>query len=152
MFLISHRGNINGKNVDLENSPDYIDNAIMMGYDVEVDLWLREDNFFLGHDMPQYQIDLKWFTNRKKNLWLHCKNLNCFNFLTTCEVNTYRFFWHQEDDYTLTSNFMIWAYPNQPLSNKTIAVMPESASYTTEQLKICTGICSDYIAKYKDFK
>jgi len=152
MILISHRGNIEGKNLDLENSPDYIDRAIMKGYDVEVDLWLKENTFFLGHDEPQYLIDLEWITSRKKNLWLHCKNLNCFTFLTTYTGDMYRFFWHQKDDYALTSNHMIWAYPNQPLSDRSIAVMPESTNYTIDQLKQCTGICSDFITNYREFK
>ena len=33
-FLISHRGNLNGKNVDFENHPDYIMAAINKGFDV----------------------------------------------------------------------------------------------------------------------
>ena len=48
MILISHRGNINGRIPDLENSPDYIDAAIKLGYDVEVDVWFYNDSFFLG--------------------------------------------------------------------------------------------------------
>ena len=47
MKLISHRGNINGKQLDLENDPKYIENAIKQGYDVEVDIWYT-DGFYLG--------------------------------------------------------------------------------------------------------
>ena len=39
MILISHRGNINGKKPDLENKPEYIQNAIKLGYNVEIDVW-----------------------------------------------------------------------------------------------------------------
>ena len=39
MYLISHRGNVNGKNPDRENSPLYIKAALTLGYDVEVDVW-----------------------------------------------------------------------------------------------------------------
>ena len=53
-FLISHRGNLNGKNEDLENHPDYIMAAIHKGFDVEVDVWLYKDRLYLGHDKPQY--------------------------------------------------------------------------------------------------
>ena len=38
MILISHRGNISGKNVSLENNPNYIKDAIYLGYNVEVDV------------------------------------------------------------------------------------------------------------------
>ena len=37
MILISHRGNIDGKIVERENHPEYIDEAIALGYDVEID-------------------------------------------------------------------------------------------------------------------
>jgi hypothetical protein len=47
MIYISHRGNIDGKKPHLENSPSYIDEAIELGYDVEVDLWFVDDKFML---------------------------------------------------------------------------------------------------------
>ena len=53
MKLISHRGNINGRIENYENNPDYIDDTIRLGYDVEVDVWMIEGVLFLGHDEPQ---------------------------------------------------------------------------------------------------
>jgi hypothetical protein len=50
MILISHRGNINGKIVEKENHPDYIDEAINLDYDVEIDIWMIEGILMLGHD------------------------------------------------------------------------------------------------------
>ena len=41
-LLLAHRGNINGKQPDRENSPSYILEAIDAGYSVEVDVWLSE--------------------------------------------------------------------------------------------------------------
>ncbi len=40
MFLISHRGNISGKLPERENTVDYIQEALGLGYDVEVDVWM----------------------------------------------------------------------------------------------------------------
>jgi hypothetical protein len=58
-------------------------------------------------------------------------------------------FWHQEDDYTLTSHGWIWCYPGKtvPLSYRTIAVMPEL--YDTDWTKF-GGICSDYVGYHRD--
>ena len=42
MILISHRGNIDGKIVERENHPDYIDKAISEEFDVEIDVWMIE--------------------------------------------------------------------------------------------------------------
>ena len=39
MKLIAHRGNVNGPNPDKENHTDYINEAIILGYDVEIDVW-----------------------------------------------------------------------------------------------------------------
>ena len=46
MFLISHRGNINGINNKKENDPDYINRAIELGYDVEIDVRTKNNQFF----------------------------------------------------------------------------------------------------------
>ena len=37
MFLISHRGNLNGPNIKDENNPDYIMEALSKDFDVEID-------------------------------------------------------------------------------------------------------------------
>ena len=58
MILISHRGNINGKINELENNPDYINDALIIGYDVEIDIWVINNELFLGHDEPVHNIDI----------------------------------------------------------------------------------------------
>ena len=144
MILISHRGNIDGKNPHLENNPDYIDNAISMGYDVEIDLWVESGRFWLGHDVPQYEISLNWLINRIDKLWVHCKNIQALELMD--DTVQLHYFWHENDTVTLTSQGTIWAYPGkQPIKNS-IAVMPELCG---DNISYCLGICSDYIEKYK---
>lgn len=152
MIFISHRGNINGKNISLENKPEYIDQALSKGFQVEIDVRLVKEKIFLGHDTPDYEIDLKWIYDRKEKLWIHAKNLHCLDFFSKQPMHEYKFFWHQEDTYTLTSNNIIWAYPGSKLTNRTIAVMPELVNYDKQQMSICYGICSDFILKYKENK
>ena len=60
MIIIAHRGNVDGPNPERENSPDYIDEALSMGYDVEIDLRSKDKQLFLGHDKPQYPLKLGW--------------------------------------------------------------------------------------------
>jgi hypothetical protein len=145
MILISHRGNINGKFESYENEPNYIDLTISKGYDVEIDIWIIEGLFYLGHDEPQYGITLDWLNKRKDKLWIHCKNIEAIEFFNLL-FGTYNYFWHQEDTVTLTSKGYIWAYPGkQPIKNS-IAVMPEIFN---DNLDSCMGICSDYIQNYK---
>lgn len=145
MILISHRGNIDGKIESYENEPNYIDLAIKKEYDVEIDVWVIEGTFYLGHDKPQYSISLDWLYKRRNKLWIHCKNIEAIEWFNSL-IGTYHYFWHQEDTVTLTSKNFIWAYPNkQPIENS-IAVMPELYN---DDVSRCSGICSDYIKKYK---
>jgi len=144
MILISHRGNTNGKFESYENEPNYIDKAIKEGYDVEIDVWYIDDLIYLGHDKPQYVVDFKWFMDRISKLWIHCKNIEA---LISFQESGYEFnfFWHQEDDVTLTSKNYTWAHPGkQPIKNS-IAVMPEIHK---ENITQCIGVCSDYIKNY----
>jgi hypothetical protein len=145
MILISHRGNINGRIEDAENRPDYIDDTIRLGYDVEVDIWVIDGAFYLGHDEPQYNVSLDWLYERKGELWIHCKNIEAIEWFNSL-IETYNYFWHQEDTVTLTSKNFIWAYPGKQPINRSIAVMPELFN---DNVDSCLGICSDYIQNYK---
>ena len=144
MILISHRGNVNGRMESWENEPTYIDLAISKGYDVEVDVWYKDNILWLGHDEPQYEVNFRWFRDRINKLWVHCKNVESINYFKECNYPI-NYFWHQEDDITLTSLNHIWAYPGkQPIENS-ISVMPELYNDNTS---LCVGICSDFIEKY----
>jgi hypothetical protein len=144
MVLISHRGNLNGKIEEKENHPDYIDEAISLGYDVEIDVWMIEGVLYLGHDEPQYGITQHWLNQRYGNLWIHCKNVEAMEWFNS--IGTFNYFWHQEDTLTLTSKNYIWAYPGKQPIEKSVAVLPEIHN---DDVNRCIGVCSDYIEKYK---
>lgn len=146
MKLISHRGNVNGRFESYENEPTYIDLAIKKGYDVEIDVWYKDNMLWLGHDKPDYGVDFRWFRDRIGKLWIHCKNLEAIVYFKECEYE-FNFFWHQEDDITFTSKGHIWTYPGKNLTKYSIAVMPEIKQF--DNISISYGICSDYIKKYK---
>lgn len=145
MILISHRGNLLGKIESSENNPSYVDFAIHEGYDVEVDFWYINGILYLGHDSPQYNINLKWFKDRINKLWIHCKNIESVIFLKNCEYK-FNYFWHESDKITLTSLNYIWAHSGTQPINGSVAVLPEINNENTD---MCLGICSDYIKKYK---
>ena len=145
MIYISHRGNVNGRNEPFENMPAYIDYAISKGYDVEVDIWYKDNMLWLGHDMPNHIVDSKWLIERYDKLWIHCKNIEAMDFLKNIEC-TLNYFWHQEDDVTITSIGHFWTYPGKKLTKWSIAVMPEIDRF--ENIDMAYGICSDEIEKY----
>lgn len=148
MILISHRGNINGRIEEAENRPDYIQDTIRLGYDVEIDVWYIDGEWWLGHDKPQYQIDLEWLQQRSHNLWVHCKNTKAVEYFYENEndCKDINWFWHEEDKLTLTSYGYIWVYPGKQPIEKSISVLPEIYN---DDVSKCLGICSDYIEKYK---
>lgn len=141
MIKIAHRGNTNGPNHVLENSPNYIDLALEKGFDVEIDVWLVNEKLFTGHDEAQYNINIEWLSDRESKLWIHCKNKEALTFFNTLGQQ-FHYFWHDKDVATLTSRGYIWAYPGcQPFQNS-IAVMPEIFK---DDISQCLGICSDYL-------
>ncbi len=143
MILISHRGNIGGPHPDKENSPEYILEALSFGFDVEIDVWLERDKFYLGHDHSEFLIDKSFLFNEK--LWCHAKNLDALTALL--KEPTIHCFWHQCDDVTLTSKQYIWTYPGKKIaSERAIAVKPESQ--ISWDISMAEGICSDFIADY----
>lgn len=145
MLLISHRGNIDGRIESSENNPSYIDFAISKGYDVEIDVWYKDGNLWLGHDNPDHMIEFGWLVDRKEYLWVHCKNLEAIFLFkeNVCEIN---FFWHQTDDITITSKGFLWTYPGKALSGYSIAVMPEIEPF--EGFDRAYGVCSDFISNF----
>ena len=151
MILISHRGNINGSNLDKENDPRYIFDALDKGYNVEVDIWGVDNNLYFGHDKPQHKVHIPFIADER--IWCHAKNIEAINKIREinskfCGYNIH-YFWHQNDDITLTSQNHIWAYPGKQPIKDSIAVMPE---INKDNLDICGGICSDYIETFKRYK
>jgi len=149
MIYISHRGNINGRIEEAENKPEYIIDTLRLGYDVEIDVWYIDGEWWLGHDEPQYQIDFDWMDKRSDRLWIYCKNIEAVEYFNENEYycKDINWFWHENDTLTLTSYGYIWAYPGKQPIKKSIAVMPEIHN---DNISYCSGICSDYIQKYKD--
>ena len=146
MILIAHRGNINGPKPELENTTDYIINAINQKFEVEVDIWLINNVIYFGHDEPTHKPFKKFFDYHDK-IWFHAKNIEALHYMVENKFKKY--FWHQNDNYTLTSNNYIWTFPGCRLTSKSIAVMPEPFDYSEIDLVNCYGICSDYIINYK---
>ena len=148
MIYISHRGTLNGPEPEFENNPSQVKKAISKGLDCEVDVWFINGHFFLGHDEPTYPVKESFLENIK--LWCHAKTLTCLNkMLSNKNIHC---FWHQEDQFTLTSNKYIWTFPNQPVCENSVIVQLEpensNSNFSRNELK-CYGICTDYPTLYQ---
>jgi hypothetical protein len=140
MKIIAHRGNLEGPNINTENTVSQILLAIERGFDAEIDLWVENGKFFLGHDLPTYEISIDFLKNNQSYLWIHCKNLEAIVFLKKF-LPTSNFFWHQSDDFALTSKGYIWTYPGKTTTDQSVIVdLSENPRVSYEAF----GICTDY--------
>jgi hypothetical protein len=146
MKLISHRGNINGEYRDLENTKAYIQQAIDSGYDVEIDVWLKDNILYLGHDEPERIVQLKWLLDRSKKLWIHCKNFKCLSFLIDYNLTL---FFHEKEDYTIVSNGKIWAHNFSNIDDKCVIPLLTKEDIINWKPTTVHGVCSDYIKLLK---
>lgn len=155
MRLISHRGNLSGPIPERENAPDYIQEAIDKGYDVEIDARLNPTGLFLGHDHPDHKIVLEWVLNRREHLWVHAKDFNSLNLLLALGV---RVFYHQSERHTIIGNTrLIWSHDVSEAD--TGSVIPligegEVASFLAEGRAEVPfhGICSDFVESLKGIR
>lgn len=147
MILISHRGNLNGPIKEFENSPAYLDKAMSLGYDVEVDIWYVNNKIYLGHDFPQYEVEEDYIKLISNKAWFHCKDFNILNFFSNSD-HDYHYFWHKNDQFTLTSKGFIWTFPGEAVSNKSVIV--DLSSTIDKNSYKCYAICLDYLEEIDD--
>ena len=141
--IISHRGNLEGEDLEKENKPEYILKALKKGFDVEVDVFCIKSKLFLGHDEPLYPIN-RYFL-KQRGLWIHCKNIEAIEKLLPDNLNI---FCHNKYDFTITTHEYIWVYPGKELTRMSIAVLPESIP--DWNIVVAFGICTDYPIKYRE--
>ena len=149
MVLISHRGNIDGRNPEFENTQDYIDDAIESDYEVEIDVWSKDGNLWLGHDMPQRRVEYDWLLARRAWLWIHCKNFKALAGLITSPLVL---FYHSKEDYTLLSNGMVWAHNIHEIDHNCVIPLLDADAVIKwkESPQVVGGVCSDYISLLDD--
>jgi hypothetical protein len=134
MLIISHRGNLDGREEKLENSPEYIESALYHGFDVEIDVWYLGDSYYLGHDEPKHKVYKDFLLNGR--LWCHAKNIEALQKMIEEGIHC---FWHENDKLTLTSKKIPWCFPGTYLETG-ITVMKDK-QIPPYKIK---GMCTDY--------
>lgn len=148
--LISHRGNISGPIEDFENNPEYINDTIINGFDVEIDLRIKDGDLYLGHDFAQYKINFDWLEKNFNRLWIHCKDIDSYSQISNFKNLT--FFCHSSDDFSLISSGYLWVH-NLSLELNDKCVIPLINLQDIENHKFSKksvyAICTDYIINFK---
>jgi len=149
MILISHRGNVDGITQDRENTLSYIEEAIQLGYDVEIDLRVKDGKTFLGHDTPDHPVSLEWLEERKHKLWIHTKDVQALVF---CKENNLKYFFHEKEEQTLISNGLIWTHDLDNVTRySVIPIISDKLNLKDfSKFKNCYAICSDFVKHYKN--
>lgn len=127
MIKISHRGNLAGKKPEMENRPDYVVNALAQGYDCEIDVWRKENKWFLGHDEPTYLIPPSFLS--LKGLWIHFKNKECYTNLGSVDIDSINAFWHENDTLSVTSKGNLWTCDPSCKSKLSVLMIPDKPHY-----------------------
>lgn len=104
-YKIAHRGNTKGRIPKKENTVPYLLEAAK-DYFVEVDVWFRNGEFWLGHDFPAQRVDVLFLNNEK--FFCHAKNEAALHEMTKRDIHC---FWHEDDQMSLTSKGFVWKYP-----------------------------------------
>ena len=136
MQIISHRGNLKGES-DYENNPRQVEAVLKIGLECEIDLWVENKKYFLGHDKPLHEVKRSFL--QQKGLWIHCKNLEA---LEKVPQKT-NYFWHQGDDFTLTSKNFIWTFPDKETCGRSVIV--DNSRNWREKNYNCFAVCTDYV-------
>lgn len=156
-LIISHRGNLIGPNTASfgENHPKSIKDVLDKGFGCEIDVrWIEDkQDFYLGHDKPEYLIDEELFEImlNSYNVFFHCKDIITAYTMFHMDYHYPYYFFHQNDDIALIANScLLWSYPRKEvvLTNKSIAVLPELVKEW--DLEKCFGVCTDFPIKYSE--
>lgn len=159
-YLISHRGNLTGRNKEQENHPTYILEALSKGFDVEIDLWWDDasDTYVLGHDEPQWPIKYEFLM--RPRFWIHIKNdAALFRLRNNPEIMHSNFklnyFCHESDRYVVTSSGFLWTakFNVAPVPMRDPYIIYMDTSEFSDLTKLVEnlrnsgfmGVCSDYI-------
>lgn len=141
--IISHRGYLNGPDSTIENHPDQI-NKLLSIMNVEIDVRYIEGKWWLGHDGPQYQVERDFLD--RQGLWLHCKDIQTLRQVKD-EGFKAEYFFHQNDDCSLTSSGLIWTFPGKPVKHSSVAVALSEQELNAVPCHNVAGVCTDYPTK-----
>ena len=147
--FICHRGNLERKELANENNPNLLDMRIADGYDVELDVWYKNNELFLGHDNPEYPITFEWLMQSSKK-YIHTKDASTLEYLLLrCGKEGYNpnIFYHTDEHYSLTTRNHIIVLPGQEIIEGSVNMMPEM-SPTPKDTRQAFAVCSDSLSNF----
>lgn len=142
LILISHLGNIDGRNEETENTVSAITHALNLGYNVCCYVVSVHDAFLLPSARGYQRLPYALLSNPK--VWFLTADAPTLDAL--CAANA-----HAVPDgaaVVLTSVHYLWCMPGNKLTPRSIAVFPEQAESSWLTSFEPAGLCSDEISRY----
>jgi hypothetical protein len=147
--FICHRGNLERKKLSDENIPALLDARIGDGYDVELDVWYKNSQLFLGHDQAEHPITFEWLMQTSKK-YIHTKDAKTLEYLLLrCGREGYNpnIFYHTGEHYSLTTRNHIIVLPGQEILAGSVNMMPEM-SPILKDTRQAFAVCSDSLSNF----
>lgn len=142
LILVSHRGNLDGVQEDLENTPNYLQAALREGFAVACEVVAVHGAFLLPTKAGYYPLPYALLSNPR--MWFLAADGITLDAL--CAVNAHAV--PACAPVTLTSVHYLWCLPGADLTPRSIAVFPEYANSGWLDSAEPAGVCSNEISRY----
>ena len=149
MIKIANKGNHSGENPERENTILYLEEAMALGYDVKIDVWLIDKVWMLGERFPDAEQTIPRDFMENPQVWVSAKNL--VGYVSLYRNSKVQVFWHNRDDFTFTSMGIKWANYGV-MTRDGVLYLPELDGYIHEKLVAKQinplGVCSNNLQLY----
>lgn len=143
-IIISHLGNLNGRQPEHENTLAYLQAALKKGWHICADVVFQHGKFLLPSQKKLTPVPPAFFSNQK--VWCRAHDPATIDALCYINVHTIPV---STADVVLTSAQFLWTLPPTTLTPRSIAVFPEFADAAwiaeNEHAGICTNNPEAYI-------
>jgi hypothetical protein len=142
-IIISHLGNIHGRDETRENRLAYVQEALKAGWHVCVDVVFHCGSFVLPFDGGFNPAPPAFFS--KQRVW--CRAHDPMTLDALCNINAHAFL-NTDSGLALTSSQFIWTAQPYDLVARSIAAFPEDAPAAWLDTAEPAGLCSNAPALY----
>ncbi len=143
LILIAHLGNIDGQDVELQNTPAYLQAALAQGWHVCCDVVSRHGGFALPTQRGLAPMPYSMLSHAR--VWCRAADPETFDALAQVGAHIVL---RDTNSWSPTNHGYLWTHPDAPLTPRSIAAYPELAAPDWLKSREIAGICSNEIARY----
>lgn len=135
-------------------------NDLSLKYDgpIEIDVWVFDGKFFIGHDEEELYEMPEGYYNQK---WVHCKNVEAYKTIRLRDENT-KCFMHGSiisgdcnisEPIAVVQGGYYWTTVPANVCGLTVFMDVQGTKYTIEEIAMIHhghGVCSDHPEKWKE--